>query len=48
MPFDILSGDSGFRETLISGNNIRIEKERWAHEIEEFRKEFRQMAIYPE
>jgi uncharacterized protein YbbC (DUF1343 family) len=48
MPFDILSGDSGFRETLISRNNIRIEKERWAHEIEEFRKDFRQMALYPE
>lgn len=48
MPFDILSGDSGMRETLIFRNNIRIEKERWAYEIEEFRKEFRQIAFYPE
>ena len=48
MPFDILSGDSGMRETLISRNNIRLEKERWAYEIEEFKKEFRQIEIYPE
>jgi uncharacterized protein YbbC (DUF1343 family) len=48
MPFDILSGDSGMRETLINRKDIRIEKERWAHEIEEFRNEFRQIAIYPE
>ena len=48
MPFDILSGDSGMRESLISRNNIRIEKERWSHEIEEFKKEFRQIAVYPE
>ena len=34
MPFDILSGDSGMRETLSSRKNIRAEKERWAHEIE--------------
>jgi uncharacterized protein YbbC (DUF1343 family) len=48
MPFDILSGDSGMRESLISRNNIRIEKERWSQEIEEFRKEFRKIAIYSE
>jgi len=48
MPFDILSGDSGMRESLISRNNIRIEKERWSHEIEEFKKEFQQIAVYPE
>jgi uncharacterized protein YbbC (DUF1343 family) len=48
MPFDILSGDKGMRETLIYGNNLRIEKERWAHEIEEFRKEFRNIEIYAE
>jgi uncharacterized protein YbbC (DUF1343 family) len=48
MPFDILSGDRGMRETLISGNNLRTEKERWAHEIEEFRKEFRHIEMYPE
>lgn len=48
MPFDILSGDSGMRESLLSRNNTSVEKERWAHEIEEFRKEFRQIAIYSE
>lgn len=48
MPFDILSGDSGMRESLISRNNIRVEKERWSHEIEEFKKEFQQIAFYPE
>jgi uncharacterized protein YbbC (DUF1343 family) len=48
MPFDILSGDSGMRECLISRINISVEKERWRYEIEEFRKEFQQLAIYPE
>jgi uncharacterized protein YbbC (DUF1343 family) len=48
MPFDILSGDSGMRESLISRNNISVEKERWAHEIEVFRKEFQQIAMYSE
>lgn len=48
MPFDILSGDSGMRELLIARSSIGVEKERWAHEIEEFRKVFRQIAIYSE
>jgi uncharacterized protein YbbC (DUF1343 family) len=48
MPFDILSGDSGMRETLVSRSNIVTEKERWQYEIEEFKKEFRQIAFYPE
>jgi uncharacterized protein YbbC (DUF1343 family) len=48
MPFDILSGDSGMRESLILRKDTRIEKERWADEIEEFKKEFRQISIYPE
>jgi uncharacterized protein YbbC (DUF1343 family) len=48
IPFDILSGDSGMRESLISRNNIKVEKERWANEIGEFRKEFGQIAIYSE
>lgn len=48
MPFDILAGDSGMRESLLKRNNIRIEKERWASEIEEFRKEFLHIAAYPE
>ena len=48
MPFDILSGDSGMRESLISRSNIGIEKERWEHEIEEFKKEFKHIAVYTE
>jgi uncharacterized protein YbbC (DUF1343 family) len=48
MPFDILSGDSGMREALLNRADIRIEKERWSYEIEEFRKEFRKIAVYPE
>jgi len=48
MPFDILSGDSGMRETLVLRKDLNIEKERWAHEIEEFRKEFEQISVYPE
>jgi uncharacterized protein YbbC (DUF1343 family) len=48
MPFDILSGDSGMRNTLISRNNLQLEKERWADEIEEFRKEFLTLAFYKE
>ena len=48
MPFDILSGDSGMRELLIARKNVKIEKERWAHEIEEFRNEFRQIKVYSE
>jgi uncharacterized protein YbbC (DUF1343 family) len=48
MPFDILSGDSGIRETLLQRNNIEIEKDRWAAEIEIFMKEFREFALYDE
>ena len=48
MPFDILSGDSEMRETLISRKSIRIEKERWKHEIAEFREEFQRVAVYSE
>jgi uncharacterized protein YbbC (DUF1343 family) len=48
MPFDILSGDSGMRESLSKRENVRIEKERWAHEIEMFKNEFRSFAVYPE
>lgn len=48
MPFDILAGDSVMRETLISRKNIKSELERWAMEIEGFRKEFIQIAGYPE
>jgi uncharacterized protein YbbC (DUF1343 family) len=48
MPFDILSGDSGMRETLVSRNSISLEKERWLYEIEEFTKEFSLLSVYSE
>lgn len=48
MPFDILSGDSEMRELLIARKNVRIEKERWVHEIEEFKNDFRQIEAYSE
>ncbi len=48
IPFDILSGDSAMRESLISRKPVRLEKQRWEAEIEEFRKEFRTMAVYKE
>jgi uncharacterized protein YbbC (DUF1343 family) len=48
IPFDILSGDSGMRESLISRKNTEIEKQRWSQEIEEFKLEFNQMAAYKE
>ena len=46
MPFDILSGDSGMRETLINRKNLRIEKERWEEEIENFKNEFSHYSAY--
>ncbi len=48
MPFDILSGDSVMRDTLIARKNIQTEKARWESEIEEFRKEFKEIAHYTE
>jgi hypothetical protein len=48
IPFDILSGDSGIRSTLLTGGSLEIEKERWAAEIEEFKEEFSRFSIYPE
>ncbi len=48
MPFDILSGDSGMRETLVSRNNPSHEKERWTEETEDFKKEFRSLSFYGE
>jgi uncharacterized protein YbbC (DUF1343 family) len=48
MPFDILSGDSGMREALLNRQDLRIEKERWSHEIETFRNEFKRFSAYPE
>ena len=48
MPFDILSGDSGIRETLIQRGDIIFERQRWAHEIEAFKNEFREFSLYEE
>ncbi len=48
MPFDILSGDSLMRQTLVNRGSVESEKERWAAEIEEFTKEFTQLAMYPD
>ncbi len=48
MPFDILSGDSGMRETLLSRSDLAAEKERWKKETEEFTVEFRRLAYYDE
>jgi len=48
IPFDILSGDSLMRESLIKREKTMLEKERWLHDIEEFRDEFRKIAVYPE
>jgi uncharacterized protein YbbC (DUF1343 family) len=48
MPFDILSGDSGMRESLIFRKDLKSEQQRWVTEIEEFRREFIHIAEYPE
>jgi uncharacterized protein YbbC (DUF1343 family) len=48
MPFDILSGDSGIRNTLLNRMSLKSEKERWKDEIEEFKKEFAGISAYPE
>jgi uncharacterized protein YbbC (DUF1343 family) len=48
MPFDILSGDSGMRTALLNRTPVKNEKERWKSEINEFKKEFSQLAFYPE
>ena len=46
MPFDILSGDSGMRETLKNQRSLKAEKERWASETEDFIIEFSQLSVY--
>jgi uncharacterized protein YbbC (DUF1343 family) len=48
MPFDILSGDAGLRNTLVNRLSLEAEKERWAAEIEQFKKEFDQLSVYRE
>lgn len=46
MPFDILAGDNIMRRALRTGGSVVPEKERWKEEIEEFRKEFRELSLY--
>jgi len=48
LPFDILSGDSIMRESLINRIPVKTERERWKYEIEEFKKELRNFSFYPE
>jgi uncharacterized protein YbbC (DUF1343 family) len=48
MPFDILSGDAGMRTSLTNRAPVRYERQRWQYEIEEFKKEFRQLSVYPD
>jgi uncharacterized protein YbbC (DUF1343 family) len=48
IPFDILSGDSGMRLSLMNRGSINTEKERWRSEIEEFKKEFNRFSFYSE
>ena len=48
MPFDILSGDSVMRESLLARKETSVEKSRWESEIEQFRKEFSYLSIYEE
>jgi len=47
-PFDILSGDSGMRKSLINHQSVTVEKERWKNEIDKFRIEFSRFSAYPE
>lgn len=48
MPFDILSGDSQMRLSLINRDPADKEKARWKQETEEFYKEFKTIAVYPD
>jgi uncharacterized protein YbbC (DUF1343 family) len=48
IPFDILSGDSVMRTSLINRVPAAIERQRWKSEIADFREEFRQLSVYPE
>jgi uncharacterized protein YbbC (DUF1343 family) len=48
MPFDILSGDTGMRETLQNKGSIKTEIDRWKDGTELFRNEFKRLALYSE
>jgi uncharacterized protein YbbC (DUF1343 family) len=47
-PFDILSGDSIMRSSLLNRTSVNIERQRWQYEIGEFKNEFSQLSAYPE
>jgi uncharacterized protein YbbC (DUF1343 family) len=48
MPFDILSGDSIMRKSLVNRSPVKTEKERWEQEIKAFKEEFIHLSVYPE
>jgi uncharacterized protein YbbC (DUF1343 family) len=48
MPFDILSGDSVMRNSLMNGVSPEHERQRWQDEIMEFKNEFNRLSAYPE
>jgi len=48
IPFDILSGDSVMRSSLLNRTPVNIERQRWQYEIGEFKNEFSQLSVYPE
>ena len=48
MPFDIFSGASVMRSSLLGRINPKVEFQRWENEISEFTGEFRQVAYYKE
>ena len=48
MPFDILSGDSGIRTTLLERGDIKAEIGRWETDIDAFKKDLREFTLYEE
>jgi len=48
MPFDILSGDSFMRRSLLNGVPVSSERQRWQSEVGEFLEDFNQLSAYPE
>jgi uncharacterized protein YbbC (DUF1343 family) len=46
MPFDILAGDEGMRETLVARRPVTKETERWRPEIAAFRERFEAVSLY--
>jgi uncharacterized protein YbbC (DUF1343 family) len=48
IPFDILSGDTTMRTSLINRVPLKNERERWQYEINFFKEEFHQLSVYPE